>query len=104
MNIIVQFVNRKNAFTCLRNTKKLYKSSKQDYKKVFIVEKLYRSNKNIFNYLYKLKKENKIKNYGLLMAQSIFRKQMIMVKNSPPFCDSLSVSHIFSHILSKKCG
>ena len=59
-NVIVRFINRKNAYTCLRNSKKLAESNTQDYKKLFFIENLCPSNKRLFNYLYKLKKENKI--------------------------------------------
>ena len=60
-NVIVCFINRKNVFTCLHNSKKLATSNSHEYRKLFIIENLYPSNKKIFSYVYKLKKENKIK-------------------------------------------
>ena len=60
-SVIVRFINRKNAYYCLRNSKKLAGSSNHEYKKLFIIENLCYSNKKIFNYLYRLKKENKIR-------------------------------------------
>ena len=61
-NVIVRFLNRKNAFICLRNAKKLASSNIPDYKKLYFIENLCPSSKRIFNYLYKLKKESKISN------------------------------------------
>ena len=60
-SVIVCFINRKNAYYCLHNSKKLAGSSNHEYKKLFIIENLCYSNKKIFNYLYRLKKENKIR-------------------------------------------
>ena len=60
-SVIVRFINRKNAYYCLRNSKKLAGSSNHEYKKLFIIENLCYWNKKIFNYLYRLKKENKIR-------------------------------------------
>ena len=60
-NVIVRFMNRKNAFVCLRNSKKLAVSSTHEYRKLFIIENLCPSNRRIFSYLYKLKKSNQIK-------------------------------------------
>ena len=59
-NVIIRFVNRKYAYLCLRDSKKLKKHA--EYKKFFIIENLCPSNKNIFNFLYKLKKQDKINN------------------------------------------
>ena len=56
-NVIVRFINRKNAYKCLRNSKELAKTI---YKKLFISENLCPSNRKIFNYLYKRKKDSKI--------------------------------------------
>ena len=42
--------------------------------KSYIVENLCRSNKNIFNYLYKLKKEKKIKNVWTVNGIVYFQK------------------------------
>ena len=61
INRRTRFINRKNAYYCLRNSKKLAGSSNHEYKKLFIIENLCYSNKKIFNYLYRLKKENKIR-------------------------------------------
>ena len=55
-NVIVRFVNRKTAFTLLKNKKKL-KSTKYKY---YITENLCPYNKQIFNRLYKHKKNNEI--------------------------------------------
>ena len=60
-SVIVRFLNRKHAYSCLKNSKKLSLSSNPSMKKIFITENLCPSNKNLFNYLYKLKKESKIK-------------------------------------------
>ena len=61
-NVIIRFVNRKGAYLCLRDSKLLKKSNIGEYKKLYIIENLCPMNKNIFNYLYKLKKLEKIKN------------------------------------------
>ena len=61
-NVIIRFVNRKGAYLCLRDSKLLKKAKIGEYKKLFIIENLCPRNRNIFNYLYKLKKLEKIKN------------------------------------------
>ena len=53
-------MNGKKAFTCLRNSKKLASCNSQEYKSIYVIENLLPSNKKIFNYLYELKKQNKI--------------------------------------------
>ena len=55
-NVIVRFVNRKTAFTLLKNKKKL-KSTNYKY---YITENLCPYNKQIFNRLYKHKKNNEL--------------------------------------------
>ena len=39
-NVIVRFVNRKNAFSCLRKAKKLALSSTQEFKRLYLIENL----------------------------------------------------------------
>ena len=56
-NVIVRFVNRKNAFSLLKNKKKLNTGI---YKRYFIIENLCPYNRQIFNYLYKSKKNDEI--------------------------------------------
>ena len=56
-NVIVRFVNRKTAFTLLKNKKKL---GKTQYKNYYVTENLCPVNKKIFNTLYKRKKNNEI--------------------------------------------
>ena len=73
-NVIVRFINRKNAFACLRNSKKLATSNSHEYRKLFIIENLCPSNKKIFSYLYKLKKENKIKSVWTFNGVVFFQK------------------------------
>ena len=58
-NVIVRFVNRKHAFTCLSTLNKKIKSFK-NYKSIFVSENLCNFNKRIFNALYKLKKSKVI--------------------------------------------
>ena len=55
-NVIIRFVNRKNAYSSLRNAKKLATSDIQEYRKLYVIENLCLTFKKIFNYLYKLKK------------------------------------------------
>ena len=55
-SVIVRFLNRKHAYSCLKNSEKLSTSPNASMKKIFITENLCPSNKNLFNYLYKLKK------------------------------------------------
>ena len=55
-NVIIRFVNRKNAYSSLRNAKKLATSNIQEYKNLYVIENLCPTYKKIFNYLYKLKK------------------------------------------------
>ena len=61
-NVIVRFVNRKKAYACRENSKRLITSSNILYKKIYITENLCPTYRNIFNRLYKLKKENIIRN------------------------------------------
>ena len=61
-NVIVRFINRNNAFISLRSAKKLAGAQNTEYRKLFITENLCPTNKNIFNRLYKLKKEKSIDN------------------------------------------
>ena len=53
-NVIVRFVNRKTAFTLLKNKKKL--NTNKQYKQYFITENLCPYNKKIFNTCYRHKK------------------------------------------------
>ena len=73
-NVIVRFVNRKNAFTCLRNLKKLNSSNTPEYRKLYIVENLCPSYRKIFNYLYKMKKEQKNNNVWSYNGNVFFKK------------------------------
>ena len=57
-NVIIRFVNRKSAFSILKNKKKLNTSNK--YKNYYIIENLCPYNKKIFNTLYKHKKQEEI--------------------------------------------
>ena len=61
-NVIVRFINRKNAYRCIRDSHKSKRSKNVDYRKLYVIENLCPANKNIFNFLYKLKKLEKIKN------------------------------------------
>ena len=56
-NVIVRFVNRKTAFTLLKNKKKL---NNTPFKNYFVIENLCPYNKRIFNALYKRKKNKEI--------------------------------------------
>ena len=56
-NVIIRFVNRKTAFTLLKNKKKLNSGK---FKRYFITENLCPYNKQIFNKLYRLKKNKEI--------------------------------------------
>ena len=73
-NVIVRFINRKNPFACLRNSKKLAVSNLPEYKKLFIIENLCPANKKVFNYLYCLKKENKINSVWTFDGIVFFKK------------------------------
>ena len=73
-NVIVKYLNRKNAFICLRNAKKLASSDIPDYKKLYFIENLCPSSKRIFNYLYKLKKLSKISNVWTFNGSVFFKK------------------------------
>ena len=53
-NVIVRFLNRKDAFSAIKLRYKL--NSIPQYKKVFVTENLCPTNKKIYNALYKLKK------------------------------------------------
>ena len=73
-NVIVRFINRKmriRVFVTL-------KSNTQDYKRLFFIENLCPSNKKLFNYLYKLKKENKINKVWSTLKYRI--RRMITVR------------------------
>ena len=72
-NVIVRFINRKNAFSCLKHSSKLAKSGITEYRKLFITEKC-PANKQIFNYLYKLKKTGTINNVWTFSGEVFFRK------------------------------
>ena len=61
-SVIVRFVNRKFAYSALENCKNLHKSKDINYKRIFITENLCPTSRNIFNHLYKLKKDSKINN------------------------------------------
>ena len=56
-NVIVRFVNRKSAFSMLKNKRKLNSGK---FKRYFIIENLCPYNKRIFNRLYRLKKNKDI--------------------------------------------
>ena len=56
-NVIVRFVNRKNAFTLLKRKKQLKSGI---YKNYFIIENLCPTNKQLFNALYKRKKNKEL--------------------------------------------
>ena len=58
-NVIIRFVNRKNAYSSLRNAKKFATSNIQEYKNL---------------YLYKLKKDNKISNVWSYNGSVFFKK------------------------------
>ena len=60
-NVIVRFLNRKNAYRCLGASKKLRNSTNAEFKRIYVIENLCPMNKRIFGALYKLKKNNKIK-------------------------------------------
>ena len=60
--VLVRFLNRKNAFLCLKNGKKLRHCTIQNYKNYFITENLCPGNRHAFNKLYKLKKNGEIFN------------------------------------------
>ena len=67
--MIVRFINRKNAFSCLR---KIAKSI--PYKNIYITENLCPANKKMFNSLYKLKKEGSISGVWTFNGSVFFRK------------------------------
>lgn len=56
--VIVRFINRKDAYTCLKYGKHLKDFA--EYRNIYFGENLCPTNRRIFNYLYKLKKENKV--------------------------------------------
>ena len=56
-NVIVRFVNRKNAFKLLKNKKQLKNTTHKNY---YVTENLCPYNKQIFNRLYKLKKSKTV--------------------------------------------
>ena len=47
-NVIVRFLNRKNSYMCLHNSKKLATSKVPEYKKLYLIENLCPSFKKIF--------------------------------------------------------
>ena len=59
--VIVRFVNRKDAYHCLRVSKNIKKSKNKEFKRFYINENLCPENKKIFNFLFKLMKMDKIK-------------------------------------------
>ena len=73
-NVIVRFMNRKYAYTYLRNSKKLVSLKVPEYKKLYLIENLCPSFKKIFNYLYKLKKDNKFDNVWTFNGSVFFKK------------------------------
>ena len=72
-NVIVRFINSKNAFTCLKNCKNLKKSITPEYKNIYITENLCPTNKKLFNYLYKLKKEKTISSVWTFNGSVFFK-------------------------------
>ena len=60
--VLVRFINRKNAFRCLKNSRKLKHSTNIMFKSYFITENLCPDNRQIFNRCYKLKKHGDIYN------------------------------------------
>ena len=60
--VLVRFINRKNAFRCLKNSRKLKHSTNIMFKSYFITENLCPDNRQIFNRCYKLKKRGDIYN------------------------------------------
>ena len=62
-NVIVRFINRKDAISCLKNKKKLPKARSlgNDFNRIYIIENLCPDNKQIFDKCYKLKSSNIIK-------------------------------------------
>ena len=72
-SVIVRFVNRKFAYSALEKSKKLNKSNNKEYKRIFITENLCPTNRNIFNHLYKLKKESKINNVWTFNGSVFFK-------------------------------
>ena len=73
-NVIMRFINRKNAFRVMKN-KKLLNTTGTKFKlnNLYVIENLCRVNKNIFNKFYKLKKTGVINNvwsnYGVFSIQ-----------------------------------
>lgn len=59
-NVIVKFINRKDAYKALKNNFLNKRSQLQIYKKLYIIENLCPVNKKIFNSLYRLKKLRKL--------------------------------------------
>ena len=59
-NVIVRFVNRKNSYKCFGIGKKLKLLNEYKDERIFTIENLCPTNKNIFNALYKLKKQELI--------------------------------------------
>ena len=61
-SVIVRFLSRKKTYESISNSKNLVTASNGIYKKLFITENLCSTNRKIFNYLYKLKKEKRVIN------------------------------------------
>ena len=60
--VLLRFINRKHAFRCLKNSRKLKHSTNIIFKNYFITENLCPDNRQIFNKCYKLKKRGEIFN------------------------------------------
>ena len=59
-NVIVRFLNRKHAFSALKNKRLIVSKKLVEYKNLFIFENLCPYNKKIFDKLYKMKKVKQI--------------------------------------------
>ena len=59
-SVIIRFINRKEAYKCLKRGNKLADVVDSPYKNLYFTENLCPTNKKVFNYLFKLKKTNKI--------------------------------------------
>ena len=69
--VLVRFMNRKNAYSCIKYSKELKKSA--PYRSIFITENLCPAHRNIFNKLYKLKKTGKIFDVWMYNGAVFFR-------------------------------
>ena len=85
-NVIVRFMNRKNAYSSLFYRKYLLDIA--DYRNIFITENLCPANKLIFNHLYKLKKELKIKSVWTYSG-CVYFKMTADIKEKP-----IKIKHI----------